>query len=100
MSELRETEIIGNKAVDADSVTPSVYFDHVKSLKETINREEYNIIIDSALKMIEKCKITKQTAMAKELTHQVELALRELNAANEGFEIFVDRSNRKIYYRC
>lgn len=94
---VKETEIIGNKVVDVDQVTPSLYFDHVKSLKETLNKEEYNIIIDSALKMIEKCKITKQTAMAKELTHQVELALRELNAANEGFNIFVNRKDIEQY---
>lgn len=97
MSEVKETEIIGDKVYDVESVTPSAYFDHVKSLKETLNREEYNIIIDQALKMIEKCKITKQTAMAKELTHQVELALRELNAANEGFEIFVNRKAIEKY---
>lgn len=88
---IKETEIIGGKAVDVDNITPSTYFDYVKGLKETLNKEEYNIIIDSALKMIEKCKITKQTAMAKELTHQVDLALRELHAANEGFDIFVNR---------
>lgn len=97
MTEVKETEIIGDKVYDVESVTPSAYFDHVKSLKETLNREEYNIIIDQALKMIEKCKITKQTAMAKELTHQVELALRELNAANEGFEIFVNRKAIEKY---
>lgn len=95
--EVKETEIIGDKVYNIESVTPSVYFDHVKSLKETLDRNEYNIIIDQALKMIEKCKITKQTAMAKELTHQVELALRELNAANEGFEIFVDRKAIEKY---
>ena len=88
---IQETEIIGDKVFNVENITPSVYFDYVKGLKETINKDEYAIIIDSALKMIDKCKITKQTSMAKELSHQVELALRELNAANEGFEIFVDR---------
>ena len=88
---IQDTEIIGDKAVDVENITPSAYFDYVKGLKEKLNREEYNIIIDSALKMIEKCKITRQTAMAKELAHQVDLALRELNAANEGFDIFVNR---------
>lgn len=88
---VQETEIIGDKVFNVENITPSVYFDYVKGLKETINKDEYAIIIDSALKMIDKCKITKQTAMAKELTHQVELALRELDAANKGFDIFVDR---------
>lgn len=86
-----DTEIIGEKVVDVENITPSAYFDYVKGLKEKLNREEYNIIIDSALKMIEKCKITRQSAMAKELAHQVDLALRELHAANEGFDIFVNR---------
>ena len=90
-NEYQDTEIIGDKAVDVENITPSAYFDYVKGLKEKLNKEEYNIIIDSALKMIDKCKITKQTAMAKELAHQVDLALRELNAANEGFDIFVNR---------
>lgn len=96
-TEVVETEQIGDKVVDISTITPSTYFDYVKGLKETVNREEYNIIIDSALKMIEKCKITKQTAMAKELTHQVDLALRELNAADAGFDIFVDRKAIEKY---
>ena len=97
MSETRETELIGDRLVDADSITPSVYFDYVKGLKEKLDTDKYNIIIDQALKMIEKCKITKQTAMAKELTRQVELALKELNAAQEGFDIFVDRKAIEKY---
>lgn len=94
---IKDVEVIGDKAVDIENITPSVYFDYVKGLKEKIDKDEYNIIIDSALKMIEKCKITKQTTMAKELAHQVELALRELHAANEGFDIFVDRKAIEKY---
>ena len=98
MSEIiKETEIVGDKAIDKDNITPSVYFDYVKGLKEKLDRDEYAIIIDSGLKMIEKCKITKQTAMAKEISHQVELALRELHAANEGFDIFVNRKAIEKY---
>ena len=40
--------------------------------------------------------ITKQTTMAKELSHQVNLALRELNAARRGFDIFIYRKD--IYF--
>lgn len=92
-----ETVEIGGTVYDTDSVTPSLYFDYVKGLKEKLNKAEYDIIIDQALKMINKCKITKQTRMAAELTHQVDLALRELNAANNGFDIFVDRKTIEKY---
>lgn len=92
-----ETVIIGDKAYDSGDVTPSVYFEHVKNMKEKLSAENQNIIIDSALKMLNKCKITKQTAMAKELTHQVELALQELDILNAGFEIYVSRKNLEKY---
>lgn len=92
-----ETVELGGTLYNADSVTPSMYFDYVKGLKEKLNKSEYDIIIDQALKMINKCKITKQTRMAGELTHQVDLALRELNAANNGFDIFVDRKTIEKY---
>ena len=86
-----DVEVVGDKGVNKEEMTPSVYFDYVKGLKEKLNKDEYDIIIDSTLKMIQKCKITKQTTMAKELTHQLELAIKELNAANKGFDIYVSR---------
>ena len=92
-----DTEIIGDKVVNKDDVTPSTYFEYVKGMKNKLNKAEYNIIIDTALKMINKCKITKQTAMAKELTRQVELALKELEAANKGFDIYVNRKDIEKY---
>lgn len=92
-----DAQVVGEKMVDEADITPSTYFDYVKGLKEKLNKEEYNIVIDSTLKMIQKCKITKQTAMAKELTHQLELAIKELEAANKGFEIFVSRKAIEKY---
>lgn len=92
-----ETVQIGDSVYNADSVTPSMYFEYVKGLKEKLNKEEYDIIIDQTLKMLNKCKITKQTRMAAELTHQIDLALRELKAANEGFDIFVNRKTIEKY---
>lgn len=92
-----DAQVVGEKVVDETDITPSVYFDYVKGLKEKLNKVEYNIIIDSTLKMIQKCKITKQTTMAKELTHQLELAIKELEAANKGFDIFISRKAIEKY---
>lgn len=96
-NEIKDTVMIGDKAIDKDAITPAVYFDYVKGLKEKLNQEEYNIIIDTSLKMLNKTKITGQTAMAAEISHEVELALRELDAAKEGFDIYVNRKDIEKY---
>ena len=92
-----QTEQIGDTIYDSDKVTPSLYFDYVKGLKNKVEFEEYGLIIDNTLKMINKAKITEQTSMAKRLTHQLELALRELEAAKKGFDIFVKRKDIELY---
>ena len=92
-----QTEQIGDAIYDSDKVTPSLYFDYVKGLKNKVEFEEYGLIIDNTLKMINKAKITEQTSMAKRLTHQLELALRELEAAKKGFDIFVNRKDIELY---
>lgn len=88
---------IDGKLYPENEINPSIYFDHVKGLKNELNTEEQNLIIDNALKMMNKCKVTKQTYMAKELAHQAELALRELHAAKKGFNIFVNRKDIEKY---
>ena len=96
-NEIIDASIVGEKAVNESEISPSTYFDYVKGLKNKINEEEIQLIIDNALKMINKCKITKQTEMAKQISHQVDLALRELNAARNGFDIFVNRKDIESY---
>lgn len=92
-----ETVEIGGTIYNSDQVTPSLYFDYVKGMKSEIDYEDYGLIIDNTLKMLEKAKITEQTAMAKKLNHQLELAIRELNAAKKGFNIFVNRKDIELY---
>ena len=92
-----QTEQIGDTIYNSNKVTPSLYFDYVKGLKNKVEFEEYGLIIDNTLKMINKAKITEQTSMAKRLTHQLELALRELEAAKKGFDIFVNRKDIELY---
>ena len=95
--DVEDTVQIGDVLVDKDSVTPSMYFEYVKGLKQKINNEYYDMVIDTALALLKKTKVTGQTEMAKELTHQVELALKELDAAKDGFDIFVNRKDIERY---
>ena len=81
-NEAIETEIIGDAAVATDNITPATYFEYVKGMKDKINDTDQQLVIDNILKMIEKCKITNQTAMAKRLAHQAKLAIRELDVAS------------------
>ncbi len=84
---------IGDQTFVADSITPATYFDYVKGLKNKVELAEYENLIDTALTMLKKTKITGQTAMARKLTHEVKLALRELKVAKEGFDIFIYRKD-------
>lgn len=95
--EVIETVTIGDTVYEASKVSPSIYFDYVKGLKQKLDHGEYDIIIDTTLKMLEKSKITGQTDMAKRLTGELELAIRELDAAKAGFDIFVPRKAIEEY---
>lgn len=95
--DVKETIQLGDQVFDLDSVTPSTYFNYVKGLKKKVEYEEYDQLISTTMKMLKKTTLTGQTAMAKELTHHLELALRELDAAKDGFDIFVDRKDVEKY---
>ena len=92
-----ETVTIGDVVYNKDEVTPSAYFEYVKGLKEKLNNEEYNLIIDTTIKMLKKAELTKQTEMAYKLTEELKLALRELDAAKAGFDIYVSRKEVEKY---
>ena len=95
--ETTELITIGDRVIAPEDITPSVYFDYIKGLKQKLDTDEYDHIVDGALQMMKKCKITGQVSMAKELAHSVELCLRELNAAKRGFDVFVNRKDIEAY---
>ena len=98
MKEIEQKSIeVDGVLYSEDEITPSIYFDHVKGLKNKVDNEEQQLVIDNALKMINKCKLTKQTTMAKEISHKVNLDLRELNAARRGSDIFIYRKDSESY---
>ena len=105
MSKAKTTEVlgaedtvqIGDKVYNIKDITPSVYFEYVKELKQKVEFNEYEIVIDSALNMLKKTKLTGQTAMAKELTTNLEKLLKELEAVKNGFNIFILRKDLERY---
>lgn len=92
-----DAEIIGENAISKEDITPSTYFEYVKGMKDKIDNKEQQFVIDNILQMIKKCKITKQTEMAKRLAHQAKLAIREMDVAEKGFDIYVDRKTIESY---
>lgn len=82
---------------ETEELSPAVYFDHVKSSKKKFNRDDQQLVLDQTLTMMKKCKITGQTEMAKQLAYRANLALRELDAANKGFDIYVSRKDVEKY---
>ena len=88
---------IDGVAYDKETISPSVYFNHVKGLKQKIDNDQYDLIIDDALKKLKKTELTGQTEMAKRIAHQVHLAMRELDVASKGFDIFVNRKDIEKY---
>ena len=99
MEVVKDVELVklGDMEYDADKLTAAEYFDYVKGMKNTIDDEYTQKVIDNGLKMIQKCKITRQTEMAKQITHIVEVALRELQVARLGFNVYVSRKAIEKY---
>ena len=92
-----DTVQIGDKVYNIKDITPSVYFEYVKGLKQKVEFNEYEVVIDTVLNMLKKTKLTGQTAMAKELTTNLEKLLKELEAVKNGFNIFILRKDLEKY---
>lgn len=88
---------IGDSLFDKNNITPNEYFDYVKSKSGQYTKEELNKVIDTALTMIDKTKITGQTDMAKQIAHEVDLTLRQYKAVESGFDIYVSRKDIEVF---
>lgn len=86
-----------NKIEGEEVISPAVYFDEVKNSKQKFDREAQLLVIDETLKLMKKTIITKQSKMAKKLKYQCELAIRELDVADQGFNIYVHRKDVEKY---
>lgn len=91
--EAKETIQIGDKVYNVDDVTPTIYFDYVKGKKKDIKDENLEAVADNCLTLLQKTKLTGQTAAAERIVAQYELIMRELNAASFGFDTIVYKSD-------
>lgn len=89
----KETIEIGGTLYDADSITPTVYFNYVKNMKKDIKDENLQVVADNCLILLQKTKITGQTSAAKKIFDQYSLIMRELKAASFGFDTIVYKSD-------
>lgn len=83
-----EKKELENK-VDTGLMTPSDYFDYVKSMKHESTEEDLNKLVDNVLYLLRKPKETGQITMARKLVSQFEIAKKELTALHNGFDIYV-----------
>lgn len=89
---------LGDMEYPEDQLTAAEYFEYVKGLKQTVDDDYLQLVIDNGMKMIQKCKITRQTDMAKQIAHIVDVALREIKVSRDyGFNIFVSRKDIERY---
>lgn len=91
--DVKETVEIGGVLYDKDSITPTIYFNHVKDMKKNIEDENLQVVADNCLTLLKKTKLTGQTKAAKKIFNQYSLIMRELKAASFGFDTIVYKSD-------
>lgn len=78
-------------------ITPSTYFDLVKSRKHEMNDEELNRIYDNCLVLLNKYVVTGQTKGAQKLIFHLDCIERERQIVKEGIHTFVYQEDIEDY---
>ena len=91
--EIKDTIQIGDKIYNVEDLTPTVYFDYVKSMKKDIKDENLETVAENCLTLLKKTKYTGQTKAAEKIFKQYSLITRELKAASHGFNTIVYKSD-------
>lgn len=87
---IKENEV---EVVNEKEMTPSEYFEYVKGMKKTVTAENQQKLIDNCLLLLEKPRITGQKKMAEQIIHAYELAKKQMDALNAGFDIYVSKED-------
>lgn len=88
-----ETVEIDGIQYDKEELTPTLYFNHVKSMKKDIKDENLQTVADNCLTLLKKTKMTGQKKVAEKIFNQYSLIMRELRAASFGFNTIVYKSD-------
>lgn len=78
-------------------LTPSEYFEQVKSMKEKCTKEDLQAFYDTAMSKFKKYMITGQKDAARHLYNLCELAKREMDIIDTGIDTFVYREDIDTY---
>lgn len=97
IKDVKETMEIDGVIYDKDDVTPTMYFNHVKSMKKDIEDENLQTVADNCLKLLNKTIITGQKKASKKIFDRYSLIMRELKAASFGFDTIVYKQDIETF---
>lgn len=83
--------------IQEQELSPSEYFDIVKGKRKEITDEELRKVYDNALILLNKYKITGQTAGMKKLIFLIETAEKERAIVKSGINTFVYKDDIEDY---
>lgn len=97
MAKTTETKEEVKKEEEVVVLTPSEYFEQVKSMKEKCSKEELQAFYDTAMSKFKKYMITGQKDAARHLFNLCELAKREMDIIEAGIDTYVYREDIDTY---
>ena len=80
-----------------ETLTPSEYFEQIKSMKEKCTKDDLQALYDTAMTKFKKYMITGQKEAARHLYNLCELAKREMDIIDAGIDTFVYRADIDTY---
>lgn len=80
-----------------EEISPSKYFEDVKSKRNTITNDDLCKIYDNCLRLANKYAITKQTKGLKKLMYHMKSIEKEMKALELGFNTFVYQDDIENY---
>lgn len=75
------------------TLTPSEYFEQIKSMKEKCTKDDLQALYETAMSKFKKYMITGQKDAARHLFNICELAKREMDIIDAGIDTFVYRED-------
>jgi len=82
---------------DKKELTPSEYFEIVKSRKQTVTDDQLIIVYDNCLELLNKYKITGQKSAMKKLLFHLETVDKEREIVKMGIDTFVYKDDIEEY---
>lgn len=85
------------KVEEKETLTPSEYFEQIKSMKEKCTKDDLQALYETAMTKFKKYMVTGQKEAARHLYNLCELAKREMDIIDAGIDTFVYRADIDTY---